>query len=412
MLSSVQRFDIIKGKQYEAVSGVVKVFRFLVGIFIKNSGDTGDITVRRSYGMLSGILGICLNIILFIGKYFAGTVSGSIAITADAFNNLSDAGSSLITFFGFRYAGKSADREHPFGHGRIEYVSAFLVALLIILMGFELGKSSVLKILHPEPVDTGLLPVIILAVSIIVKLYMYFYNRRYGEMLESSAMKATATDSISDAVATAVVLASTCVTRFTGVNIDGFTGVLVALFILRAGLLTVKDSLGVLLGSPPSQEMVSKIEEIVMSHEYVLGMHDLVVHDYGPGRLLISLHAEVPCTGDILEMHDSIDHIEQDLNDELGCEAVIHMDPIQSDDEIVGAMRKEISELVLTIDERLTIHDFRMVTGPTHTNLIFDTVVPFGMKMSETELRHRIQQLVHERWGEYYCVIKFDNPYA
>ena len=388
------------------------MFRFLARVFIKNSGDTGDIAVRRSYGMLSGILGICLNILLFAGKYFAGTVSGSIAITADAFNNLSDAGSSLITFFGFRYAGKSADKDHPFGHGRIEYVSAFLVALLIILMGFELGKSSVLKILHPEPVETGLLPMVILGVSILVKLYMYLYNHRYGEKLDSAAMKATATDSVSDAVATAVVLASTCVTRFFGLNIDGYTGVLVALFILRAGLMTVRDSLSVLLGSPPSQEMVDKIEEIVMSHECVLGMHDLVVHDYGPGRLLISLHAEVPCTGDILEMHDCIDHIEQDLNDELGCEAVIHMDPIQSDDELVGAMRREIAALVRTIDENLTIHDFRMVTGPTHTNLIFDAVVPFTLKMSEAQLRQEIQRLVHERWGEYYCVMKFDKPYT
>ena len=388
------------------------MFALLARLLIKNSGDLENAQVRRSYGMLSGVLGIVLNVILFAGKYIAGIISGSIAITADAFNNLSDAGSSLITFFGFRYAGKRADAEHPFGHGRIEYVSAFVVALLIILMGAELLQTSVKKIINPEPVETALLPMVILAVSIAVKLYMFFYNRRYGEKLDSQSMKATATDSISDAVATAVVLAATIVMRFTGLNIDGWCGVLVALFILRAGLLTVKETLGSLLGSPPSPEMVERIKEIVCSHDCVLGMHDLVVHDYGPGRLIISLHAEVPCTGDLLEMHDAIDHIEKDLSDELGCEAVIHMDPIQSDDAAVSEMRSSVAELVASIDEHMSIHDFRMVTGPTHTNLIFDVVKPYKLGMSDEELGREIQRRVHERWGEYYCVMKFDNPYT
>ena len=388
------------------------MFALFARLFIKNSAETENAGVRRSYGMLSGILGIALNILLFAGKFFAGTISGSVAITADAFNNLSDAGSSLITFFGFRYAGKRADAEHPFGHGRIEYVSAMLVAVLIMFMGFELLKTSVRKIMDPQPVDTSLLPMLILAASIIVKLYMYFYNRKYGRLLDSQSMLATATDSISDAVATTVVLAASLLMKFTGVNIDGWCGLLVALFILRAGFLTVKETVGTLLGSPPSQEMVSRIEEIVCSHDCVLGMHDLVVHDYGPGRLIISLHAEVPCTGDLLEMHDAIDHIEQDLANELGCEAVIHMDPIQSDDGVVSGMRASVAELVASIDSRMTIHDFRMVPGPTHTNLIFDVVKPFELRMTDEELKDEIQRLVSERWGEYYCVMKVDNPYT
>ena len=388
------------------------MFALFARLFIKNSAETENAGVRRSYGMLSGILGIALNILLFAGKFFAGTISGSVAITADAFNNLSDAGSSLITFFGFRYAGKRADAEHPFGHGRIEYVSAMLVAVLIMFMGFELLKTSVRKIMDPQPVDTSLLPMLILVASIIVKLYMYFYNRKYGRLLDSQSMLATATDSISDAVATTVVLAASLLMKFTGVNIDGWCGLLVALFILRAGFLTVKETVGTLLGSPPSHEMVSRIEEIVCSHDCVLGMHDLVVHDYGPGRLIISLHAEVPCTGDLLEMHDAIDHIEQDLANELGCEAVIHMDPIQSDDGVVSGMRASVAELVASIDSRMTIHDFRMVPGPTHTNLIFDVVKPFELRMTDEELKDEIQRLVSERWGEYYCVMKVDNPYT
>ena len=388
------------------------MFALFARLFIKNSAETENAGVRRSYGMLSGILGIALNILLFAGKFFAGTISGSVAITADAFNNLSDAGSSLITFFGFRYAGKRADAEHPFGHGRIEYVSAMLVAVLIMFMGFELLKTSIRKIMDPQPVDTSLLPMLILAASIIIKLYMYFYNRKYGRLLDSQSMLATATDSISDAVATTVVLAASLLMKFTGVNIDGWCGLLVALFILRAGLLTVKETVGTLLGSPPSHEMVSRIEEIVCSHDCVLGMHDLVVHDYGPGRLIISLHAEVPCTGDLLEMHDAIDHIEQDLANELGCEAVIHMDPIQSDDGVVSGMRASVAELVASIDSRMTIHDFRMVPGPTHTNLIFDVVKPFELRMTDEELKDEIQRLVSERWGEYYCVMKVDNPYT
>jgi len=388
------------------------LFAFLAGLFIKNSTDTADEGVRRSYGMLSGILGIVLNVLLFAGKYIAGTLCGSIAVTADAFNNLSDAGSSLITLIGFRYAGHRADAKHPFGHGRIEYISAFAVSVLIILMGIELARTSVSRIIDPMPVETGLLPVVILSVSILVKLYMFFYNRRYGMRLNSPAMKATATDSVSDAASTAVVLAATLLSDFTGAAIDGWCGVLVALFILRAGIVTVKDTLGELLGSPPSKELVSKIYKIVMSHQNVLGMHDLVIHDYGPGRFIISLHAEVPCSGDILEMHDMIDHIERELCSELGCDAVIHMDPLQTDNELVFAVNRETAQIVRSIDDRLSIHDFRMVTGPTHTNLIFDVVTPFDFSMDEAELYTEIERRVKEAHAEYNCVIKIDKPYS
>ena len=381
-------------------------------IFIKNRDDVTDPAVRKAYGSLCSALGITLNVLLFAGKYIAGAVSGSIAITADAFNNLSDAGSSAISLVGFRLAGKKPDPDHPFGHGRLEYISGLCVAALILVMGVELLISSVEKIISPEPVENGLLPAIILIVSIGVKVYMSLYNRAIGKKISSSAMLATATDSLSDSVATAVVLLSMLVNYLFSVNIDGYAGVLVALFILFAGVGVARDTLSPLLGQAPDPELVRKIEDIVMARDEIIGMHDLVVHDYGPGRLMISLHAEVDGRGDIFELHDAVDVVERTLAQELGCEATIHMDPVVCDDERVDAERARLLEIIADLGDVLSIHDFRMVAGPSHTNLVFDAVIPGGLSKTAEEVRKEICQAVEEKMPGRFAVVTVDTSYV
>lgn len=380
--------------------------------FIRDRDHVTDPAVRRAYGQLCGLAGIGLNVLLFIGKFLAGTISGSIAITADAFNNLSDAGSSVITLLGFRLAGRKPDPEHPFGHGRIEYISGLIVSGLILLMGAELAKTSFDKILHPAAVDFSVIAMVILAVSILVKLYMSLYNRRIGKKINSAAMAATAADSISDAISTSAVLAAMLVAKFSGLMIDGYVGMIVAVLILISGVKAAKETIAPLLGQAPETEFVQQIERIVMSHPPICGIHDLVVHDYGPGRVMISLHAEVPAGGDMLELHDVIDNAEIALRRELNCEAVIHMDPIVTDDGITSELRAKVSELVKTIDERITIHDFRIVPGNTHTNLIFDAVVPFDIGISAQEVSERISRLVSEMDSNYFAVVLVEHSYV
>lgn len=381
-------------------------------LFIKNREDTRDPSVRRAYGMLSSICGISLNVILFAIKYIAGTLSGSIAITADAFNNLSDAGSSIITLVGFKLAGASPDTEHPFGHGRIEYVSGFVVSILILFMGYELAKSSIQKIISPENILTEPLTLTILAVSILIKLYMYAYNRRLGKKLNSAAILATATDSISDCVATCVILLATAFTRFTGIVIDGWCGIAVALFILRAGILAAKDTLSPLLGQPPSPDLVREIEEIVLSHPEITGIHDLIVHDYGPGRMMITLHVEVPGHGDLNLLHDVVDGIERELSQKFGCLATIHMDPLAYNDEKTHQLLEELRDIAASIDPEISVHDFRMVVGPTHTNLIFDAVVPYHFRLSDREVADRFSEAVAARHENYFCVCSVERSYV
>lgn len=381
-------------------------------IFIKNRDDITNPAVRKAYGSLCSALGITLNVLLFAGKYAAGLISGSIAITADAFNNLSDAGSSAISLIGFRLAGKKPDPDHPFGHGRLEYISGLCVAALILVMGVELLISSVEKIISPEPVENGLLPAIILIVSIGVKVYMSLYNRAIGKKISSSAMLATATDSLSDSVATAVVLLSMLVSYLFSVNIDGYAGVLVALFILFAGVGVARDTLSPLLGQAPDPELVRKIEDIVMARDEIIGMHDLVVHDYGPGRLMISLHAEVDGRGDIFKLHDAVDVVERTLAQELGCEATIHMDPVVCDDERVDAERARLLEIIADLGDVLSIHDFRMVAGPSHTNLVFDAVIPGGLSKTAEEVRKEICQAVEEKMPGRFAVVTVDTSYV
>lgn len=388
------------------------MIEFLARVFIRHRDTLSPSALRQAYGQLCGAVGIGLNLLLFAGKLFAGTISGSIAITADAFNNLSDAGSSVVTLLGFRLAGRKPDPEHPFGHGRMEYISGLAVAGLILLMGVELGKSSLKKILSPEEIVSSPLVLAILAVSVAVKLYMFYYNRSIGKKIKSAAMSATATDSLSDAVSTTAVLIATLVGQFTGLNIDGWVGLLVALFILFSAYKAAKETLSPLLGQTPDPEFVDRIEQIVLSYPEVLNIHDLIVHDYGPGRVMISLHAEVSADGDLLQLHDVIDNAEHRLKKELGCMAVIHMDPIITNDAHTDALRMAVAEKVKTIDPRLTIHDFRTVPGSTHTNLIFDVVVPYDVKLTADEVRRRIGALVKELDENYFAVVQVDNSYV
>lgn len=384
----------------------------LSNIFIKNRTNRKDPAVRQAYGILCGAVGIFLNLCLFTGKFVAGTVSNSIAITADAFNNLSDAGSSVITLIGFRMAGQKPDPSHPFGHGRIEYISGLLVSVIILLMGAELLKSSVAKIMHPEEQLFSPMIIVILLASILVKCYMFLYNRQLGKRLESAAMAATATDSLSDCLATSAVLVSTLIAHFTGFAIDGWCGVLVGLFICYAGYSAAKDTVSPLLGQAPDREFVRQINDIVMAHENVLGIHDLIVHNYGPGRVLISLHAEVPADGNFLALHDMIDTIEHELRDTLNCHAVIHMDPICVGDEETTRLKALVNGYLQEISGRLTMHDFRIVTGPTHTNLIFDVAAPYDFSMTDSELETQLKDRILRDNPTYFAVIEIDKQMA
>ncbi|WP_138343460.1 cation diffusion facilitator family transporter [Blautia obeum] len=385
---------------------------FLASLFIKDSKNYKEPSVRQAYGVLSGAVGIGLNILLFFGKWLAGTISGSIAITADAFNNLSDAGSSIITLIGFRLSGQEPDPEHPFGHGRMEYISGLLVSVAILVMGFELIWSSVGKLRSPEPIESSALVFGILIASILVKLYMFFYNHSLSKKIESAAMKATSVDSLSDTVATTLVLIATLISKYTGLLLDGWFGILVGLFILYTGGSTLKETIDLLLGQPPKQEFIDEVKEIVLGHSMVHGVHDLIVHDYGPGRVMISLHAEVDVNGDIQDIHEQIDHIEHELQEKLHCSATIHMDPIVTDDKEVLAMKAKVEEMVHFLDESFSMHDFRMVKGSTRTNLIFDVEVPRKTSYTDNEIVNWLKERIHELPGsKYFAVIQIDHEY-
>ena len=385
---------------------------FLASLFIKDSKNYKEPSVRQAYGVLSGAVGIGLNILLFFGKWLAGTISGSIAIIADAFNNLSDAGSSIITLIGFRLSGQEPDPEHPFGHGRMEYISGLLVSVAILVMGFELIGSSIGKLRSPEPIESSALVFGILIASILVKLYMFFYNHSLSKKIESAAMKATSVDSLSDTVATTLVLIATLISKYTGLLLDGWFGILVGLFILYTGGSTLKETIDLLLGQPPKQEFIDEVKEIVLGHSMVHGVHDLIVHDYGPGRVMISLHAEVDVNGDLQDIHEQIDHIEHELQEKLHCSATIHMDPIVTDDKEVLAMKAKVEEMVHFLDESFSMHDFRMVRGSTRTNLIFDVEVPRKTSYTDNEIVNWLKERIHELPGsKYFAVIQIDHEY-
>lgn len=388
------------------------MIEILSRLFIKDRDKVNDPAVRRAYGTLCSLYGIFLNVLLFAGKYFAGVLSGSVAIVADAFNNLSDAGSSVISLLGFAIAGKKPDLDHPFGHGRAEYLAGLLLSALIIAMGAELGKSSIEKIIHPEPVEAGLLPAVILLASIAVKFYMSRYNKAVGRKISSPSMEATATDSLSDSIATTVVLLSMGVSYFFHVNVDGWAGLLVAAFIIFAGYNALRDTLSPLLGKAPDPELVKEIEETALAHPEIVGIHDLIIHDYGPGRGFVSLHAEVNGKGEIFRLHDAVDQAEREIREKFGILATIHMDPIDCDNEQLNQLRQAVAEKLTEIDPRIKIHDFRMVPGPTHTNLIFDALVPAELKLSDRALEEQIENLVHNTWKKYFAVVDIDRSYV
>ena len=370
----------------------------LIKLFVKNSQDTKNPEVRSSYGNMSGVVGIVLNLCLFALKLIAGIISMSISVIADAFNNLSDAGGSVVTFLGFRLASRPADREHPFGHGRYEYVTGLGISILILFVGIELIKSSFDKIINPEAgTQINAFSIAVLVISVLVKMWMFVFNRKLSKLIDSSALKATSMDSLTDSIATTVVLIGLIISKFSGINIDGWLGAAVAIFIIFAGVNTFKESLSPLLGNPPSDEFVNDIKETVLDDDMVVGIHDLMVHDYGPGRCIISLHAEVSCEEDILKAHDAIDLVEKKLENKFNCLATIHMDPIAVNDEYTVELRESVISKINEIDKTFSLHDFRIVRGETHTNVIFDLEIPFDCKMSIScvieRVKNKIQQL-------------------
>ena len=384
----------------------------LIRILVNDYNNIRDDKVRRGYGVVCGWMSIILNIVLCCIKVFAGILSGSIAITTDAVNNLTDAGSSFVNIIGFKMAGRRPDPEHPFGHGRIEYVAGLIISIIIIVFGVELGKSSVARIIDPRDIVTSRAVFVIMEIAIVVKIYMYIYNKRIGDRIQSPTMQAAAIDSFTDAIATTAVLLSVIVFEFTGVVIDGWCGLIVSIFIIYSGISSVKTTVDPLLGTKPDPEYVRLIEKYVLAQRDVLGMHDLIIHNYGPGRSMISLHAEVPANGNIVEIHDSIDNIERKLKEVLKCECVIHMDPIVTDDLITARMRDFVRIIVTNVDPRLSINDFRMVQGSTHTNLIFDLVIPHGLEAGDDEIVAAVKQKVRELPGDHYALINVKKPYT
>lgn len=388
------------------------MIKLLAKIFIKDSQNTADSKVRVAYGYLCGAVGIALNILLFAGKIIAGTISGSVAVTADAFNNLSDAGSSIISLIGFRLASQKPDPHHPFGHGRFEYIASLIISIIIVLMGFELGKSSFEKIVAPQAVEYSAVTFVVLGVSVLVKLYMFFYNNSVGKKIDSATMRATAMDSISDAVSTGAVLISAVIAMFTNLALDGWMGLVVAVFIMVTGFKSAKETIDSLLGTPPSPEFVKQIEDMALQYDDIIGVHDMIVHNYGPGRTFVSLHAEVPSDGDIVAIHDTVDNAEREIAKELGCLVTIHMDPVDVHDEHTAQLREKVSEIIKQINPDITFHDFRVVSGPTHTNLIFDIVSPMDCGLSDQELADTIADKIHQCNESYFAVINVDKDFA
>ncbi len=385
---------------------------FLIKHFIPNASDVKSPAVRQRYGVVSGVVGILCNALLCTAKIAAGLLTGAVSIVADGINNLSDGGSCVVSLLGFKMAGKPADDKHPFGHGRIEYVAGLIVSFIIVLMGVELAKTSLDKIFHPEEISFSWITPAVLGISILVKLWMCFFNRKMGDKIDSAVLRATAMDSLSDVAATSAVLAGFVIGYWARVNLDGYLGVLVALFILYTGVSTAKGTLDLLLGEAPDPEFVKQIQQEVLSSPEIIGVHDLIVHNYGPGHSVVSLHAEVPCDVDILKIHDTIDNAERDLKKKFDCEVVIHMDPIITDDKETNEIHQKLSSIVRLLDSRVTIHDFRMVKGPTHTNLIFDIVVPHQFRLTDDQVVESLRQAVKALDARYEIVVNVDKAYT
>ncbi len=384
----------------------------LLKLFVKDYKNTDNASVREKYGVLAGFVGIVTNIIIATAKLIIGTFSGSISITADAVNNFSDAGSSIITLVGFKMANKPADADHPFGHGRIEYISGFIVAFIVLVFGVELMKSSVERIINPAEITYSIWSIIILTLSIVCKLWLGLFNRKLGKAINSTAMSAVFTDCISDSGATAVTIISMLLAHFAKINIDGILGAVVAVIIIIAGINIIRDTLNPLLGQAPDKELVDNIAETVLSFDKVVGLHDLIIHNYGSTKTFGSIHVEVPADENVLEVHEIMDNIEFEIKKKYGVEIVAHTDPIETNNELVNKTKEEITEIVNSIDSKLSIHDFRLVSGPTHTNLIFDVVLPYEIKMTAYEIKEVISSKVKENKPECNCVITVDRNYS
>ena len=388
----------------------------LTRLFIKNPENVKDNATREQYGSLSGVVGIICNLILCIFKIAVGALTHSISIIADGFNNLSDMGSSVITILGFKLANKPADKDHPFGHGRIEYMSAFIVAILILLVGFELMKTSVGALIDGTPMPTySLVSIIILAVSVVFKLWLFLFNRKIGKKIESETLLATAQDSLNDSVATAVILLSVTVSKLVPIpfNLDAVMGVAVALFILFAGFNAGKETLNRILGEPPTADLITDIEKAILSHDDFVGIHDLIVHNYGPGRLFASVHVEVPQDINIVECHEQIDLCEKEIYETLGVALVIHMDPMDVNNEQVAFVRQQMSDGIKVINDELTLHDFRMTPmAETQTNLVFDVVIPQNFNLSEKELKEKVSQIAKLINPTFCCVITIERDFT
>ncbi len=386
--------------------------KLLVRLFVKNFNATQLPEVRASYGKLSGMVGIFCNVVLFGVKFFLGTITASVAITADAFNNLGDASSGIVSFFGFKMASRPADKEHPYGHARYEYLAGLTVCVLILVIGVELFKESFGKILNPTPVTFSPVTLVVLLLAIGVKLWLAFFNRSLGRWIASQTLLATAADSRNDVIATGTVIVATVLSHITKLELDGYMGLGVAIFILYSGINLVKETLDPILGKAADEELVKEIEKRIMGYPGVLGTHDLMIHDYGPGRQFGSVHVEVAAEEDVLKSHDMVDNIERDFLEQLNLHLIVHMDPIVTKDESVSNMRHWLAQEVKKVHPALTVHDLRLVPGTTHTNVIFDCVIPRGLSQSDEEIKESIGQLVQQTYPDHYCVITVDYSYT
>ena len=383
----------------------------LINLFIKDK-NVKDTKVRTKYGTLSSITGIIVNFILSIVKVVIGIISNSMSIISDGLNNITDAGSSVITMIGFKMSQKKVDNDHPWGHGRMEYISAFIVDILIVLVGIELFKSSVDKIINPTMPDISTVTITILVIAIIAKLWLFVFYNKIAKIINSEAIKGNAYDSISDVISTFVVLLSAIVAKFANISIDGYVSILVSIFILFTGFKALKETVDILLGTKPDPELVEGIEEFTKKYDMIVGIHDMMIHDYGPGRKIVSFHAEIPANSDICMAHDVIDQMEQDIYDEFNCITTIHMDPIEVDDEEINKMREITEKIVKEINDDYSIHDFRMTNGGGRINLIFDLVIPREEKIDNDKLKLEVQQKIHSENSKYYAVPKIEHSYV
>lgn len=387
--------------------------QFLIQHFVPDYRNTGDSAVRTAYGRLAGIVGILCNLLLFAGKFTAGTLFGSVAVAADAFNNLSDASSNIVTLLGFWLGSRPADEEHPFGHARYEYLAGLALSVTILVIGAQLVKESVEKILAPTPVVFSWLTVAVLAVSILVKLWLSLFYHRMGEAITSDTLEAAAADSRNDALSSGAIILSLFITRFTGIDrVDGVMGLLVAVFVIVSGANMVRDTLSPLLGKAPDPELVRYVEQKIMSYEGVLGIHELMIHDYGPGQRFASVHVEIPAEQNVLVAHDMIDNIENDFKENDHLLMTIHYDPIVTNDPLVNQLRTVVTEAAHQMDSSFKVHDLRIVPGQTHTNVVFDCVVPNRTPWSKEEVRCRLSAAVREIDPKFFCVITVEHEYV